>query len=176
MKHFFNLVTFEANKSTFIYDVELIYGRKILDIRRNIPQNTVEYKDKIEYFLQALIDESEKIKDLYQDTLELYSKKKGFSFLIPFFIKIYETEGSENICEELLKLFRVMNGKPKDNNKNMDRKAYLKDFKEDFNKIVEKPKDNYNNINFYGLILCYLNFYDYDNFLKIIFSIETRFI
>ena len=79
------IITFEANKSTFIYEVDLVYGRKILDIRRRIPQNKVEYKDKIDYFLEALNEEKDKIGDLYKDTLELYSKKKDFLFLFHFF-------------------------------------------------------------------------------------------
>ena len=161
------IITFDANKSTFIYDVELIFGRKILDIRRKIPQTKVEYRDKIDYFIKALNGEKEKLVELYKNTLELYSKKKGFSFLIPLFLKIYNEEGLEKICEDLLRLFREMNGKEKENEKNMDRKAYLKDYKEDFNQICELSFDstNYKTIDFYGLILCYLNFYDYENFL-----------
>ena len=161
------IIKFEANKNTFIYDVDLVYGRKILDIRRRIPQNILEYKDKIDYFLEALKNEKDKIGDLYKDTLELYSKKKGFSFLIPFFLKIYHDDSSEKLCEQLLELFKSMNGKQKDNEKNMDRKAYLKDYIEDFKIICEEKIDNinYNTIDFYGLILCYLNFYDYENFL-----------
>ena len=161
------IITFDANKNTFIYDVELIFGRKILDIRRKIPQNKVEYRDKIDYFIKALNGEKEKLNELYKNTLELYSKKKGFSFLIPFFLKIYNEDGFEKLCENLLGLFREMNGKEKDNEKNMDRKAYLKDYKDDFSQICEQSFDstNYKTIDFYGLILCYLNFYDYDNFL-----------
>ena len=72
------IITFDANKSTFIYDVELIFGRKILDIRRKIPQTKVEYRDKIDYFIKALNGEKEKLVELYKNTLELYSKKKRF--------------------------------------------------------------------------------------------------
>jgi hypothetical protein len=39
------IITFDANKNTFIYDVELIFGRKILDIRRKIPQNKLYKKE-----------------------------------------------------------------------------------------------------------------------------------
>jgi len=50
---------------------------------------------------------------------------------------------------------------------NMDRKANLKDYTSVFHNILEKAKVNedateinniqYNTVNFYGIILCYLN-------------------
>ena len=46
-----------------------------------------------------------------------------------------------------------MNGKEKDNEKNMDRKAYLKDYKDDFSQICEQSFDstNYKTIDFYNI-------------------------
>jgi hypothetical protein len=72
-----------------------------------------------------------------------------------------------------------MNGNPKDNEKNMDRKSNLKDYtskfkeiKEETNKLIESNK--YDAIDFYGIILCYLNYYDYDNFSKIVEELFTK--
>jgi hypothetical protein len=72
-----------------------------------------------------------------------------------------------------------MNGNPKDNEKNMDRKSNLKDYtskfkeiKEETNKIIESNK--YDAIDFYGIILSYLNYYDYDNFSKIVEELFTK--
>ena len=74
------IILFEADKTTFIYQVNLISGKIILDIKRKILQNRIEYKDKIEYFIEALKEDKEKINELYKDTLELYFKKRFFSF------------------------------------------------------------------------------------------------
>lgn len=52
---------------------------------------------------------------------------------------------------------------------NMARKSYLKYYTSIFNQIISKSEklivdNNYNAIKFYGILLCYLNFYDYENF------------
>lgn len=66
--------------------------------------------------------EENKIGELFEQTINLYSKKKGFSLLISLFIKIYK---KENLCSSLLKKFREMNRNTKDNEKNMERKSNL---------------------------------------------------
>lgn len=104
---------------------------------------------------------------LYKDTIELYSKKKSFSFLISLFIKIYNN--SDN-CKILIKIFEEMNYKAEDNKKNMDRNKILENYNSYFCKIASEANNliktnNYNTIHFYGIILCYLNYYDYNNFL-----------
>ena len=160
------IISFNADNSTFIYDVNLIYGRIILDIRRKIPQNRIEYKDKIEYFIKALENDSEKLYELYKDTLELFLKKKGFSLLIPLFLKIYD---KKDLCTKLLEEFKNMLLEPEGNQKNMDRKAYLDEYKPNINEIAEKyyTSKEYNIIYFYGIILCYLNWYDYEKFISV---------
>jgi len=110
------------------------------------------------------------IDELYKETINLYSKKKGFSFLIELFLKIYQ---KKDLCQELIKKFREMNDTTKDNEKNMDRKPFLKSYKSDFNSIASEAEkilvnNNYESIEFYGIILSYLNFYDYEKFCKII--------
>lgn len=54
--------------------------------------------------------------------------------------------------------------------KNMDRKPYLKDYTTIIGKIASEADEiiktnNYNPIEFYGIILSYFNYYDYKQFL-----------
>ena len=166
------IISFNSKGNTFIYDVLLEMGQKIIDIRRKINQNKIEYSEKMEDFIEALnkSGEEKKIEELYKDTIDLYSKKKGFSFLISLFLKIYKMK---NLCNLLLQKFKEMNKITKENEKNMDRKSNLKDYLSEFKKIqseADKLIDNnkYNTIEFYGIILCYFNFYDYNTFSSII--------
>ena len=103
---------------------------------------------------------------LYNETIELYSKKEGFTFMIELFLKIYQ---KRDLCIKLMQIFKKINENPKDKEKNMDRKKCLKDFISKFNSIKSEAdkiieKNNYNPIEFYGIIFCYLNYYDYYNF------------
>ena len=174
------IISFEYKGSSFIYDVNLDFGKKIIDIRRKISQNK-EYHEKMEVFIEALKKnkEMDKIEELYKDTIELYSKKKIFSFLIALFLKIYD---KKDLCSELLNSFRKISENPKDKGKNMDRTPFLKNYLSDFKSIVSQAnkliEDNkYNIIEFYGIILCYLNYYDYDYFssiLKELFKNKTE--
>ena len=51
----------------------------------------------------------------------------------------------------------------------MDRKSFLEKYMSIFNKIItETGNYSYDIVEFNGVILCYLNFYDYDNFSNII--------
>ena len=120
----------------------------------------------MDYFIEALKKDGEenKIDDLYKETIDLYSKKKGFSFLISIFLGVYKNK--KDLCNDLMKKFKEMNKNPKDNEKNMDRKSYLgeKEYKSEFNKIKSEADNlindkKYNPIQFYGIILCYLNFF-----------------
>ena len=170
------IISFDSKGNTFVYDVILEKGKKALDIRRKINQNNIEYNEKMDTFIEALKKEGEEkeIDELYKETIELYSKKKGFSLLIALFLKVYE---KKELCSLLLEKFKEMNKNPKDNEKNMDRKPYLKEFKKDFSKIKYDELINnngYNAISFYGIILCYLNFYDYEKFGSLINELFTK--
>ena len=100
-------ITFDNQNSKFIYDITLYYGLKIIKVRRRINQNLIEYKDKMNFFIKA-INENEKdeeqknkiIDELLGDTVELYLKKKGFHFLIPLFLQVYE---KKELCNKLMK-------------------------------------------------------------------------
>lgn len=75
----------------------------------------------------------------------------------------------KEICRELLNKFNEMNGNPKDNEKNMDRKKYLKEYTSQFKIILSNSekiikKNEYESVQFYGIILCYLNYYDSKQF------------
>jgi hypothetical protein len=166
------IITFDNKGNSFVYDVGIEMGKKIIDIRRKINQNKIEYHEKMDNFIEALKNNGEenKIDELFKETIELYSKKKGFSFLIPLFLKIYK---QKDLYSELIEKFREINKNPKDNEKNMDRKSYMKNYKSEFKTIISEAdelikKNNYNTIEFYGIILCFLNYFDYENFSSII--------
>ena len=161
-------ISFNSKGNTFIFEVTLEVGKIIIPIRRKVNQNDIDYNEKIDDFIYALEKNSEndKIDLLYKDALDLYLKKKSFYLLIFLFVRIYQ---KKELCTELLTKFKEMNLNPKDKEKNMDRKASLKDFTSIIYKIISETdklieNNNYNKIEFYGIILCYLNFYDYKNF------------
>ena len=169
-------ISFDSQGSKFIYDVTLEYGLRIIKVRRKIPQNKIEYKDKLDFFKKSLEEnrEEEKIDELYKDTIDLYSKKKGFNLLIPLFLKIYQ---KKNLCQLLLKKFKETDEKAKQNN--MDRKADLKDYTSQFGEIISEAgkliKDNeYNPIDFYGIILCYTNSYDKEKFSQLVDKLSNK--
>lgn len=74
-------------------------------------------------FIESLKRENQEnmIDELYKETIFLYSKKKGFSFQIELFLKIYK---KKDLCSELIKIFKEMN-EAKDNENNIDKKPYL---------------------------------------------------
>ena len=174
------VISFEAErKNIFIFDVTLKVGKRIIDIQRKIDQSKIEYDDKIEYFLEALKkdDEDDLIDDFYQEAIDLYSQKKSFFFLISLFIKIYQ---KKDICSKLLIKFKEINEDKKNNDNNMDRKAKLKNYTSNFENILKNEAEQlinnnkYDTIEFYGLILCYLNYYDKENFSEAITKLYNQ--
>ena len=106
--------------------------------------------------------------------IEIYSKEKSFSSLISTFIQIYN---NKDLCPLLLKKFYEININTKEKNTNkidgMDRNKNLQKYISNFSNISSEANNliksnNYDPIQFYGIILSYLNYYDYDNFLKYI--------
>ena len=173
-------IFFDSKGSTFIYDVNLEVSKKILpDIKRKTIQNKIEYTEKMNCFEEALkkANEESKIDNLHKETIDLFSKKNGFSLLIALFLKIYK---KKDLCSQLLKIFREINEKkPKDNEKNMDRKSNLKDYTSIFDDIQSEAEEliksnGYSTVDFYGIILCYLNYYDYNNFTKVMRSLLSQ--
>ncbi len=165
------IITFNADDKIFCFDVELKKGNKYLKniAKENIDQNFLNYFQKVEIYLNSLKQkkEEEKVETLYKEAIKLYSKKKGFYFLISLFVNVYE---KKELCKELMDQFHKMN-KEKKNEKNMDRNKSLFDYVSTFSNICSNAENitktnGYNPINFYGVILCYLNYYDYENFEK----------
>ena len=165
------IITFTDKDKNFYFDIDLKKGNKYLIYieRQKIDQSIIDYIQKLDLFLTALKEnkEEDKIIILYEEIIDLYSKKKSFYLLISLFINIYE---KKNLCRKLIEEFYKMN-KDKKNDKNMDRKKELDNYKSDFNTISSKSEEiiknyGYNPIYFYGVTFSYLNYYDYENFKK----------
>ena len=167
-------ITFDDKKNrTFIFDVNLRKANKYLSniAKEDIAQHILSYEQKLDYFIQALEQnkETDKINELYKDTIKIFFDKKSFSLLISLFIKIYQ---NKDLCTLLLNKFKEINSNQKDNYKAMDRINDLKKYVSKFNEIESEAKqlidkNNYDIIEFYGVILAYLNYYDYNNFLLV---------
>ena len=165
------IIKFTVDDKSFYYDIDLKKGNKFLKniAKEIIDQNILNYYQKLEVFIAALKEnnEEEKIDSLYEETIKLYSKKKGFYLLISLFINIYE---KKTLCSKLTEEFKKMNKENK-NEKNMDRNEDLSNYLSIISKILSESdkvikKNKYNPINFYGILLSYLNYYDYENFKK----------
>ena len=168
------IITFEDKENSFVYDVELKKGNKIFkNIEKEIiDQTIITYHKKLDLFLEALKrnNEEDKIETLYRDTIDLFGKKKDFNILISLFVQLYK---NKELCPLLMGKFKEMNNKAKNHEKNMNRNKDLEKYIDIF-KDISSEADNliknndYDPINFYGIILCYLNYYAYDYFIKII--------
>ena len=165
------IISFNIEDNYFYYDVELKKGNKLIvnSAKEIIEQNSLDYYKKFEIFLEALYKNKEegKIDVLFEDTIKLYSKKKDFSILISLFIKIYN---KKNLCIKLIKEFYKIS-KDKNNEKNLDKKENLNNYITIFSNISSEAdnlirNNGYDPIQFYGIILCYLNYFDYENFKK----------
>ena len=169
-EHIYN-ITFSSKNESFIYQPKLEIGNQYLqDIPfESIKQNIVPLYNKLNIFLEALKETKEinqKEEKLYKDTIDLYGEKKQFSLLINLFLKIYSK--NKELCENLIKIFFNINDQ-ENNDKLDDLKKNLKSFID----ILSNTRDildenNYNPIHFYGLLFCYLHFYDEKNFPKIV--------
>ena len=165
------IISFKSKKNSFIFDVELKKHIKILKMNKQIiDQKNINYYDKFELFLEALKknNEEDKIESFYKEAIDLFKKKKGFSFLISLFIQIYKFK---DLCILLMEKFKEMNNEKK-NDKNLDRNKDIEQYKNIFYQISLEAdniieNNGYDPIQLYGIILCYFNFYDYDYFLII---------
>jgi len=166
------IIFFNIEDKFFYYDYELKRENKLIkdSDKSIIDQNFLDYCKKFELFLEALKSKQEeegKIDTLYEETIKLYSQKNGFYLLVSLFTKIYN---KKDLCIKLIKEFYKIN-KDKRNEKNMDRKNNLNQYISIFSNIYSDAdnlirNNGYNSIQFYGIIFCYLNYYDYGNFKK----------
>lgn len=155
----FKLILNTKDKS-FIFNVNLSQKNGFFHSDTKIEQKSLEIHEKMGYFINALnkISENDKLDILYQDSINLYSKSPTFQFLINIFINVYHT----NLCSKLLDEFAKNFDKPvqKDN----IIKESLDQYKFYFDEICKNAEDiisscSLNKIDFYGLILSYLNNY-----------------
>ena len=144
----------------FIFDINL-KEKYIID------QNKIEYYEKFLYFKEALVKnkEKDKLDILYDDAIKLYDNKPKFEFLVNIFVEVYST----NYGSKLLNSFgkNCENPHQKDN---IEKKT-LEKFKDIFNEIYNNSENliseyDLKPVDLYGLILCYLNIYDNENFLE----------
>ena len=166
------IITFDSKGKSFIYDIKLTFERRFIgcELDNRIDQGS-NYK-KLDYFIKALEKNGEKniIDDLYKETIRLYEKKKSFVLLIILFLKIYK---KKDLCNELLKIFKKMN------EGNIDKEQILEENLPKIKSIITEADEiiinnNYNCIEFYGIILCYLNYYDYDTFSLVINDLDNK--
>ena len=103
--------------------------------------------------------------NLYVDSITLYGKNPSFEFLINIFVKIY------NNIDLCFSLFKEFNKNLKNNSEVSN--ANLQKFKETFQDICDKSENIVKinpdiSTNYYGLILCYLNNYDFQKFSELV--------
>ena len=175
-------ITFSLKDECFVYQPDLKTGNKYLPniLKESIRQNIIPPYNKLNIFLEALEKNNDikKEKKLYEDTISLYKDKKQFSLLITLFLKIYQK--NKDLCEKLIKIFYEINAE-ENNDRLNDLKNYLASFKDIYSKakdILERNK--YDKVQFYGILFCYLHYYDRNNFPNMIedFSVgnsETLF-
>ena len=169
-EHTYN-ITFSLKDDCFVYQPELKTGNKYLPniLEEPIKQNIVPLYNKLNIFLEALQKDSEidkKEEKLYEDTIKLYENKKQFSLLIALFLKIYKK--NKKLCSNLIEIFNKINAEENTDRVN-DLKKELKTFQHIYSEsgdILEK--NNYNPIHFYGVIFCYLHYYDKNKFPQMI--------
>ena len=171
----------EYKEVCFIYNLNLSF-KKGFSNDKAIVQN-LDYTLKMNYYIKALIqtDQKNRLNDLYNDTIELYSKHPKFEFLINIFINVYE---NKTICPKLLEQFKNFNLKLTSrindpNSINIDFKYSLNEYINIFQSIIQKAEEliktnAYNSIDFYGLIFCYTNNYDYENFAKLFYDLAKK--
>ena len=171
-------ILFNVKENIFIYELKLQkYNKYIKNIaKKDIEQNLIPIQNKLDIFLKALIknNDNNKIEILYEEGIKLYKSKKNFTFLIFLFLKLYQQ--NKKLCSKLIDTFKEINDKG-----NTDREENLiieldifKKIYSNANNLIEENK--YNPISFYGILFCYLSFYDKENFSKMIkdFSIENE--
>lgn len=159
------VISFDTKENSFVYDLDLKKGNKYLKtiVPINIDQNIIQIHNKLEIFVEALGKDKNQIYKLYEETIDLYKIKAKFNLLISLFLQVYdnkEIENSKNLCSKLISIFKEINGTGNtDRDKNLD--LYLDNFQQIFlnaDNIINYYE--YDAINFYGIILCYLNYYE----------------
>ena len=161
-------ILFSLNGNTFAYNAELKRDNKWLGNLVNIDQKIIPLYIKLDIFLNALEKnvENDKIQKLYKETIDLYKEIKSFSLLISLFLKIYKK--NKVLCSKLLKVFKEINEK-ENTDRDKELASNLDNFNQNYSNADTIIKNNgYDPINFYGILFCYLSYYDSLNFSAII--------
>ena len=164
----FKLTLKNLKEQTFIFDFFLSQQKNILlfiPYDEKVEQNKLDNSDKMNYFMESLkeIKQTDKFDILYTDSIKVYSKKPNLKFLINIFINVYNT----NLCSSLLNEFSKSIEKSLQIDNIMEND--LEKYNDYFDNICNKSEDlilsnSLDKINFYGLILCYLNNYSTEKF------------
>ena len=163
-------ILFSTKDNSFVYETELKKGNKYLDniVKEDIDQTIIPFHNKLDIFQKALEEKNEtsKIDQLYDETIDLYEKKKKFSLLITLFLKIYDK--NKDLCIKLMDVSEKINEK-ENTDKDKDLGEHLETFKQIYsNSDVNEQKNGYDPIKFYGILFCYLSHYDENEFPNII--------
>ena len=156
-------ISFILKSNSFYFDVTFEKRHYFLT---NLPpeeikQDVISYHNKLQIFLDALKEnkESNKISKLYEEAISLYKENKDFNLLIFLFLQVYKIN---DLCTKLINTFNKI--KVLENIK-IDKS--LVEYLETFNQIFENDDiietNGYNKNDFYGIILCYLYYYDINN-------------
>ena len=170
-KEFEYFIVINYEKENFIYEIKLIKKNNLYKNMIEIFQNQISLTEKMNIFIESLIQNKEPLDKFYEDTIDLYSFYPKFDFLIEIFLKVYD---NKKLCPLLLSKFKEFNDKLKSDlkdkkKKNIDLNKSLEKYKDEFNEITKKSNDliiknDFDSTQFYGLIFCYLNNYEYETF------------
>ena len=165
------IIEFDLGDKIFIYEPKLTNSGGFYGTKKVIPQKTLSYSEKMNIFYSALTKEAENegvLSSLYKDSIILYGKNPTFEFLVNLFVKVYN---NIDICKMLLKEFK--NSLKKESQKSEIYIENLLKFKDTFQDICDKSENKIKEnqdiiIDYYGLILCYLNNYNFPKFSEIV--------
>ena len=97
-------ISIKVNNKMFHYDIVLEKEIKFLSLfsKEILGQNILDYFQKLNLFLAALKknNEEDKIEILFEETINLYYKKKIFSLLISLFVI---KKKKKKLCDKLIK-------------------------------------------------------------------------
>ena len=174
-------IYYEYNNAHFIYELEFCSVDSFFKFEKQIPQ-FMNNSQKFIYFFNSIekLKQENLFDELYNDTINLYSTLPKYDFLINIFVKVYQ---NKNVCPKLLEEFKKFNDKIKNNIKDkkftyINFEKYLSDYNNIFEEISENidniiTTNSFNSVQFYGIVLCYLNNYNLEKFSKLIEKLSS---
>ena len=159
----------------FIYQLELFSVDFFYNSQKKINQ-IMNYTQKFEVFLKSIkkLEQENLYNDLFNDTINIYSEYPKFDFMVNIFVNIYD---NKSVCPRLLEIFKNFNDKIKNSVKDknfsyINYEKYLINYNDIFEEITKNieniiSSNSYNPVYFYGFILCYLNYYNYEKFSQL---------